>query len=129
MRIIARVWVLLLLLAASLASCRPDPNLQFIQGGWYYLDPHLQSVTGESQSETVWTFDRGAYTVYSCCFVKIQSGGSYQLIESEGDILTIEMFNSDGVFYGDRASVRIEIDRAADTIEIQGAGPYTRSIP
>lgn len=125
----AWVWVLLLFIATGLTGCRPDPNVQFIQGSWYYLDPHLQSVAGESQLETVWAFDRGTYTTYSCCFVKSQANGWYQLIESEADALVIELSNRDGDPNTERYLVRIEIDREADTIEIQGTGPFERTGP
>lgn len=129
MRFNARICTLLLLLTICLAGCRPDPNVQFIQGSWYFNDPHLNSVAGESQLETVWTFDRGTYSVYSCCFARSQESGWYEVIESEGDKLVIELSNRNGDTNAERFSVAIEIDHAADTIEIQGNGPFTRTGP
>ncbi len=129
MRLNARVWTLLLLLTIGLAGCRPDPNVQFIQGDWYFNDPHLSSVAGESSLETVWTFDRGTYSMYACCFARAQETGWYEVLESEGDTLVIELSNRNGVPNSERFSVGIEIDRTAGTIEIQGSGPFERVNP
>jgi hypothetical protein len=71
-------------------------------------------------------FDNGTFTRQQ----EIDSGtflyttGQYQLVESDGDLLTLELFD----FSGDRISyedspmtIRIEIDRANDTARIANA--------
>ena len=109
-----------LLLIFTLAACTRDPNVQFIQGTW----ENAQADGGNRFFQ--WVFDNGTFT----CQQEIDSGtflyttGQYQLVESDGDLLTLELFD----FSGDRISyedspmtIRIEIDRANDTARIANA--------
>lgn len=101
--------------------------MAFIQGTWYYNDPHIESMIGESFEEITWNFSQGTYEVYARCFVQQKHGG-YQVIESQGDTLVLELFNP-GTYTAERNSIRIPIDRANDTLSIQGAGPFSRLRP
>ena len=117
------------LLAYLLVACTPDSNGTFIQGNWYYNDLHIQKVPGESYAETFWNFNRGTYETYTCCFVKFQQYGRYDIVKSEGDVLTLEFFNTNGKFNSERFQVAISIDRETDTIKIQGGGTFVRNMP
>ena len=121
--------LLLILLGISLSGCRLDPNDEFIQGSWYYLDPHLQQVIGEPQLEVFWTFDRGAYEYYACCFVKMQQTGRYAVVRSEGDDLYIELFNQDGDTRAEPVEIKIVINREEGTIKLPGSGEFMRTMP
>lgn len=122
-------YLLVLIAIALLAACTPDQNEAFIQGDWYYNDLHIQEVVGESYSETYWTFGRGTYETNTCCFVKFQQFGRYDIVESEGDTMILELFNIDGRFNSERVQIGVHLDREADTIDITGTGPFTRLIP
>ena len=113
----------------DISGCRMDPNEEFIQGSWYYLDPHLEQMTSEAQLEVFWTFDRGSYEYYACCFVKMQQTGRYAFIRSEGDSLYIEMFNPNGDTRAEPVEMKIVINREAGTIKIPGSGELTRTMP
>ena len=119
----------LVLLVAFLSACTPDENDTFIQGSWFYNSQHIQEQIGESYLETYWAFDRGTYETVSCCFVKFQQYGRYDILESEGDKLVLELFNIDGKFNSERGQIGITIDRQADTIRLPGAGPFIRISP
>ena len=123
--------VLLILISAGLllSGCAMDPNEEFIQGSWYYLDEHLKPIVGESDLEVFWTFDRGAYEYYACCFVKAQQTGRYAVIKSEGDDLYIELFNRDGDTRSEPFGMKIVVNREAGTIKIPGSGEFTRVMP
>jgi hypothetical protein len=121
------IWVLVL--ASFLAACTPDQNETFIQGRWYHNDPHLLSKVGETYAETFWTFDRGTYETYTCCFVKYQQSGRYTILESEGDTLILEFFYINGKPNSERFQVGVKVDPESDTIRIQGSGPYERIWP
>jgi hypothetical protein len=121
--------LLLIVLASILGACTPDENEIFIQGGWYYNDRHIQEVVGESYVETTWYFDRGTYETYTCCFVEFQQFGRYDILESEGDKIVLDLFNIDGKFNSERVQIGITIDREKDTIKLPGAGPFTRTGP
>jgi hypothetical protein len=117
------VWISLLL-----AACAGDPNETYIQGTWYNDDPHIRQVVGEPYQETLWTFDRGAYSTSGCCFVRSEDSGRYEIVESEGDTLTLELFDP-GNPEVDRVQIKITIDREAGTLQILRAGPFTRFNP
>ena len=116
-------------LAAALSACTADENEAFIQGSWYYDDPHIKKQIGESYSETFWTFERGTYETYTCCFVQFEQFGRYNILESDGDKLVLELFNIDGKFNSERVPIAISIDRQGDTIRMARAGPFTRLAP
>lgn len=126
-----QVWMLLGLgiLSSLLAACTPDTNETFIQGSWYYNDQHIQEVIGESYSETYWNFEGGTYETYTCCFMTFQQFGRYNILESDGDTLILDMFNTDGKFNSEHFQLGIRIDRQAGTIRIGPTGPFTRTLP
>jgi hypothetical protein len=118
-----------ILLFSFLAACTPDQNEAFIQGSWYYNDQHIEDQVGESYEETFWTFDRGTYETHTCCFIKFQQYGRYDIVQSDGDKLVLELFNINGKLNTERVQVAITIDRQADTIRLLRAGPFTRLAP
>jgi hypothetical protein len=106
-----------------------DSNDKFIQGNWYFSDPHLQQVVAEPAQESFWTFDNGTYSMYACCFAEQSETGRYEILESEGDRLVLELYNRNGSVKADRAQIAITIDQDAGTIKIGRAGPYVRDVP
>ena len=122
-------------LTLALTGCKPDPNVQFIQGTWYYNDAHLGSVVAEPGQETYWTFDRGAFEFSTCCFYKAVQYGHYRVVESEGAELKLELFNIEGHVQGmshsipDARMLRIVIDAEADTLRIDREEPFSRTTP
>jgi len=115
------------LLIFTLSACTRDPNVQFIQGTW----ENAQADGGNRFFQ--WVFDNGTFTRQQ----EIDSGtflyttGQYQLVESDGDLLTLELFD----FSGDRISyedspmtIRIEIDRVNDTAKIASTA-FIRASP
>ena len=115
------------LLIFTLSACTRDPNVQFIQGTW----ENAQADGGNRFFQ--WVFDNGTFTRQQ----EIDSGtflyttGQYQLVESDGDLLTLELFD----FSGDRISyedspmtIRIEIDRVNATAKIASTA-FIRASP
>jgi hypothetical protein len=119
----------LIFLLVFLSACTPDENEAFIQGTWFYNSLHIQEQVGESFLEVYWTFDGGNYETYSCCFQEFQQYGRYDIVESEGDRLVLELFNIDGKFNSERVQILVKIDRQADTISLLRGGPFTRISP
>jgi hypothetical protein len=117
-----------LLVALLLSGCS-DANDQFIQGSWFFRDPHLKEVTGETYLEITWTFDRGTFEFYACCFNDEQHlAGRYRIVESNDDHLVLELFNLRGGEQTGRLEIGLRIDREQDALTIQGGGPYTRTL-
>lgn len=110
-------------------ACTPDQNDLFIQGSWFYNDMHIQEQVGESFEETIWIFDRGTYETYSCCFMEYHQYGRYDIVESQGDEIVLELFNINGRLNTERFQIVVTIDRQEDTIRVLRAGPFTRMRP
>jgi hypothetical protein len=131
------LWVVICLIVPAFlfTGCKSDPNDDFIQGIWYYNDEHLRSITGESQQEDKWLFDKKTFQNTACCFAKINMQGKYSILKSEANILELELFDIVGDQGGTMVSkqttinITIKIDQENNTIEINRSGPYTRMTP
>ena len=114
--------------ACVIVGCT-DANDQFIQGSWYYRDPHLDSVSGETYLEITWTFGNGTFEYFACCFnVRSHLAGRYRIVESKDDRLVLELFNIRGNGGADRIEIGIKINSEEDTLTIQASGPFTRTL-
>jgi hypothetical protein len=108
---------ILLLLILTLTACSRDPNLSFIQGAW-------ESAPAAADNKYLqWQFNNGTFSRQQQIDTSnlLYTTGQYRLVESDGDLLILELFD----FSGDRISyenspmtIRIEIDRANDTARI-----------
>jgi hypothetical protein len=133
-------WTIVFLVAVTmvLGCCAADPNAEFIMGRWYYNDPHLNNLSGESHLESWWDFRKGmlgTFEHYTCCFVKSYEKGNYRVVESDDTTLVLELFNVKGHAegyvqpMGDTRMIKIRIDRESDTIKIEREGPLERILP
>lgn len=116
---------LLLLITLTLTACMRDPNLVFIQGTWASVS------SGERSFQ--WQFNNGTFTRQQAFDNNrtLYTTGQYQLVESEGDELTLELFDYSGdrISYEDSPmTIRIEIDRLNDTARIANT-PFVRVSP
>ncbi|MFZ2098746.1 MAG: hypothetical protein WAV05_19100 [Anaerolineales bacterium] len=129
------LFVLMILLSLTLAGCKKDPRVTFIQGLWYYKDAHLANIPGESAQVTNWEFDNGYFSIYTCCFYKANYSGYYSVVERTENKLTLEMYDLKGqtgdlIFHQDDIiNTVLKIDAETDTLLINGDGPYTRVAP
>lgn len=110
-------------LLVVLSACT-DPNDDYLQGRWARGDVHFWDE---------WVFDRGAFTHQ--VHIDVTAGnanqsGYYRLVESDGDTLVLELFNTQG-----RSSIeeqdllRIVFNREEDSARIQGATYYRVGSP
>jgi hypothetical protein len=108
-----------------LGGCGMDSNEKFIQGTWYFDHTEMRLAIDHQPwlDEVYWTFDNGTYDFYQCCNHLGQEQGRYRVIESKGNVLLIELLNSD---WGE---LRLVIDREADTLVIQNGRPFVRVLP
>ena len=106
-----------LLLIFTITACTLDPNEQFIQGTWEI--PHADADNGFFQ----WQFSNGMFTRQQEIDRNspLYTTGRFRLVESDGDLLILELFD----FSGDRISyedspmtIKIEIDHANNTARI-----------
>lgn len=118
---------LLITLALLLSACRPDPNDQFIQGTWQLAETD----TGNRFFE--WRFDNGTFIRQQeiDSVTTLYTTGQYRLLESEGDSLTLELFDYSGdriAYENNPITLPIEIDRENDTARIQNT-LFVRVVP
>lgn len=118
-----------------LSGCKPDPNEIFIEDTWYYISEHLNQIASEEQLEIFWTFAERNYSMYACCFNgQTQHRGQYRILASEGDNLTLELYNIYGDVNGIAISknitreLRIAINPATDNITFDRS-EFTRYRP
>jgi hypothetical protein len=121
--------VLLGCVISILAVACTDANDQFIQGYWYWRSAHLDQIAGETYQEVSWTFDRGTFEYYSCCFSgESHLAGRYRITKSEETRIVLELFNIRGGATSGPGEIGIKIDRESDTLSIQATGPFTRTL-
>ncbi|NUM48404.1 MAG: hypothetical protein HUU38_27160 [Anaerolineales bacterium] len=108
-------------LLLTLTACRPDPNDQFIQGTWQLAETDADNRFFE------WRFDNGTFIRQQeiDSVTTLYTTGQYRIIESEGDALTLELFDYSGdriAYENTPITLPIEIDRDNDTARIQNTG-------
>jgi len=111
-----RIFIFLLLIL-TITACTRDPNVQFIQGTW-------EIAHADADNEFYqWYFNNGTFIRQQEIerSSSLYTTGQYRMVESDGDLLALELFD----FSGDRISyedspmtIKIEIDRASDTARI-----------
>lgn len=107
--------LLALLLCSLLGACRPDPNVQFIQGTWEIAE------AGERFFQ--WTFERGTFSRAQEVdgSTSLLTTGRYRVVQSDGDLLELELSDYEGdriAYENNPMTIRIEIDREAGTLTI-----------
>ncbi len=101
-----------------------------IQGTWEYSEEHLMPIAGEQHLTVIWFFNNGTFSYQACCFnVDQEITGRYRILEEDGDILILELYNTRGASFRLNTEIRVKIDRESDTLNIQGAGPFHRLGP
>jgi hypothetical protein len=118
-----RLLLILLLIPLFLSACRPDPNEEFIQGTWSIVN---EAKTGSASSATryfAWEFSGGTFYREEELdpLTTIQSQGRYRIVESDGDVLLLELYDIKGerfTYNNSDVEVKIEIDREQDMVRI-----------
>ena len=67
--------------------------------------------------------------VYTCCFIRSNQSGRYDILESQGDSLVTGLHNWHGDCSSKRVRQKLLIRREQDTLTIQRGGPFTRIGP
>ena len=120
------------LIVLFLAGCKKDERVEFIQGVWYNKNAHLANIPAESAQESNWEFDNRYFSFSSCCIVESYFSGNYSITDKKENELTLDLYSMKGQIGGntlrrsDALTLVIKINPEADTITINGDGPYTR---
>ncbi len=101
--------------AASYRKTQED----FIQGMW--------RLTGENSGHAwflEWTFHRGRFDLKG--YPPLAQAGKYRVIKTDGDKLTLELYDQKGNFGTEDSQIEIVIDKKKETLMIKGQGPFNR---
>jgi hypothetical protein len=123
------ILALCLLAAAAVLSGCTDSNEAFIQGNWLNSSPSVGGVTTESSVHTFWHFEDGSVDANSCCESRPGMVGRYRVVESEDDVLILNLYDIEDETGLQSYELRIKIDRERETLFLQGAGPFIRVAP
>lgn len=120
----------LLIIIPLIGGCAMNPNEEFVQGTWYFDRNPRRLATDHLHANEFeyWTFDNGRYHFHTCCLLRYQEQGRYQIVKSEGSILILELFEGTTRRSASR-EIRIEINKNEDALEINGTGPFYLSLP
>lgn len=117
------LWLLPTLACSAVQAITPDTNALFIQGQWSYS----QDLGGGFASVLTWDFRSGHFTLEG--YPPLLQEGDYRVVTSEGDSLTLRLVNQSGDLPTDDRDIVILLDRSAETLMIDGQGPFHRVNP
>ena len=114
------VIALILFSALTLATAAKKSNEDFIQGTW-----RMTGQNGMYGWFLEWTFDRGKFNLKG--YPPLYQEGKYRIIKTEGDKLTLELYDQKGNFGTDNSQIEVIINKKKNTLTIKGQGPFTRT--
>jgi len=126
MRFLKLVLITLLLPTLACSAVQPitpDTNAQFIQGQWSYSE----DLGGGLASVLTWDFRAGHFTLEG--YPPLFQEGDYRVMKSEGDTVILRLVNQSGDLPTDDREIEIILDRGAETLMIDGQGPFHRVNP
>lgn len=105
-------------LAPALSS--EDANEKLIQGTW-----RLEGSNNGHSWFLEWTFTEGKFTLKG--YPPLFQEGSYKIIKTDGNKLTLELYDQKGNFGTERSEIEIVINKTKDKLKIKGQEPFTRA--
>ncbi|HUQ34217.1 MAG TPA: hypothetical protein VM095_18995 [Pyrinomonadaceae bacterium] len=92
-----------------------------IQGTW-----HFEGNDGGGHSWYLeWTFEQGKFTLKG--YPPLYQEGSYRIIKSVGDKLTLELYDQKGNFGTENSQIEIVTGKNRNKLrQIKGQGPFSR---
>ncbi len=113
-----------LLVSIPVASRAEDAQDTSIQGNWY-LSGQLDSKDGHGFSWFLeWTFDHGKFNLSG--YPPLHQEGKYRVVKTDGDKLTLELYEQKGNFGTENSRIEIVVDKEKDRLMIDGKGPFER---
>jgi hypothetical protein len=125
MRYILLLLFISLVISFPVASDAEDANDGSIQGTWY-LSGQVDSKDGHGLSWFLeWTFDHSKFNLNG--YPPLHQEGSYRIVKTEGNKLTLELYDQKGNFGTENSRIEIVVDKEKDTLMIKGQGPFKRT--
>lgn len=125
MRYILLLLFISMALSFSVVSHAEDANDDSIQGTWY-LSGQVSNKNGPGLSWFLeWTFDHSKFNLSG--YPPLHQEGSYRIVKTEGNKLTLELYDQKGNFGTENSQLEIVVDKEKDTLMIKDQGPFTRT--
>jgi hypothetical protein len=123
----------LLLLFFSFAASLPvasqtpaESGEHAIQGTWYLSGQVRDTNVRPGLSWFLeWTFDQGKFNLAG--YPPLHQNGSYRIIRTEGNRLTLELYDQQGNFGTEKSQIEILLQKNKDRLTIKGRGPFKRT--
>jgi hypothetical protein len=117
-------WIAAISLLAATLACATlamGENERFIQGTW------TQGTDNGDGHGTYLElrFEAGRFTMQG--YPPLEQSGRYRVTGSEGDLLTLELTDQSGDLPTDDREMLLVLDRANDSLMVDGGAPFTRS--
>jgi hypothetical protein len=125
-KVIATLFIALCALVQVAWSARvaQDSNETFIQGSWH-IDGQLPgNGTHRMSWFQEWKFDQGKFEEQG--YPPLEQHGSYRVIKSEGDKLTLELYDRTGTFGTEKGTLEIILYRKKNELKIGSNEPFKR---
>lgn len=125
MKLLALVCLLMLICAAQTANASlmtADSLEDFIQGTWRAQGTDPSGRHGWFQE---WTFEKGKFNETG--YPPLEQKGSYRVLKSERNKLTLELYDRDGTFGTENSQLEIVINKRRGTLKIGTVGPFRRA--
>ncbi|HWS99072.1 MAG TPA: hypothetical protein VN256_02295 [Pyrinomonadaceae bacterium] len=125
MKLLALVFLLSAICVAPTAKAAPttpDSLEDFIQGTWRAQGTDPSGRHGWFQE---WTFEKGKFNETG--YPPLEQKGSYRVLKSQGNRLTLELYDQDGTFGTENRQLEIVINKRRGTLRIGQVGPFRRS--
>ena len=125
MKTILLFFFISLVVSFPVASSVGDVNDDAIQGVWY-LSGQVTDRNGQPGLSWFleWRFDHGKFNLSG--YPPLHQEGSYRITKTEGNKLTLELYDQKGNFGTDNSEIEIIVDKEKDELKIKGQGPFTR---
>jgi hypothetical protein len=98
-----------------------DSPEEFIQGSWHAQGTDPSGRHGWFQE---WTFEKGKFKHTG--YPPLEQEGSYRILKTEGNKLTLELYDQKGTFGTENSQIEVVIDKDKGKLKIKGQGPFSR---
>lgn len=119
MKLILSLFFIALAGISSAAASAPEADEKQIQGTW-----RIEGSNNGHSWFLEWNFEQGKFTLKG--YPPLYQEGSYKIVNTDGNKLTIELYDQKGNFGTEKSRIEIVINKAKDTLKIKGQEPFAR---
>jgi len=112
-------FIALISFSSAPARSSTDADEKLIQGTW-----RLEGSNNGHSWFLEWKFEHGKFTLKG--YPPLYQEGSYKIVKTDGNKLTIELYEQKGNFGTENSQIEIVINKEKDKLKIKGQEPFSR---